>query len=105
MDPAERLAPGRRPDPLWKRPILVGWALLSATSVLPSYLYYLTEERTVPWSRLWSEMLAWFLWVLLLPLVLWTAHRFPLERGAWRRSVPVHLLVGSVVRCSTRGWW
>jgi signal transduction histidine kinase len=87
----------RPPDPLWKRPILVGWLLLSVTSVLPSYLYYLSEAQAVPWGRLGSEMLAWFLWVLLLPLVLWTAHRFPLERQAWRRAVPVHFLVGSVV--------
>lgn len=88
---------GPAPDPLWKRPLLVGWTLLSVTSILPSYLYYISEQRAVPWSRLWSEMLAWFLWVLLLPLVLWTSHHFPLERQAWRRSVPAHLLVGSVV--------
>ena len=94
LDP---LPPLRRSAPLWKRPILVGWLLLSVTSVIPSYLYYLSEGQKVPWGRLGSEIVAWFLWILLLPLILWTAHSFPLERQVWRRSVPVHLLVGSAV--------
>lgn len=93
----DSLAAGRPPEALRKWPIVVGWVLLSVTSILPSYLYYLSEGRAVPWSQLGSEILAWLLWVVLLPLILWTSHHFPLERQAWGRSLPVHLLAGSVV--------
>jgi two-component system, LytTR family, sensor kinase len=93
----DRSGSGREPTSRWRRPVLLGWALLSVTTFLPSCLYYLSERQDVPWSRLWSEMLAWLLWVPLLPLVLWTSHRFPLERQAWRRSVPAHLVMGLVV--------
>ena len=36
----------------------------------------------------------WLFWGLVFPLVLWLARRFPLDRAHWRRSLPVHLLVG-----------
>jgi hypothetical protein len=36
----------------------------------------------------------WLFWGAAFPLVLWLARRFPLDREHWRRSLPVHLLVG-----------
>jgi two-component system LytT family sensor kinase len=33
----------------------------------------------------------WYSWALLTPGILWLARRFPLERGSWLRSVPVHV--------------
>ncbi|MCL5097507.1 MAG: hypothetical protein M1608_08260, partial [Candidatus Omnitrophica bacterium] len=40
----------------------------------------------------WISFRDWYPWVLLSPLVLWIAWRFPIESGHWHRSVPVHLL-------------
>jgi two-component system, LytTR family, sensor kinase len=33
----------------------------------------------------------WYSWACLTPGILWLARRFPLDRGAWRRTMPVHL--------------
>jgi hypothetical protein len=33
----------------------------------------------------------WYIWALLSPLVLALARRYPIEHGALRRSVPIHL--------------
>ena len=39
-----------------------------------------------------SSMVPWVALILLLPLILWLAGRFPLGQGRWRVSLPVHLL-------------
>ena len=50
-----------------------------------------------PW---WYSMESWLVgvWIaaLLTPGVLWLGRRFPLERGRWLRSVPIHLLFSLV---------
>ena len=69
-------------------------------SVVPAALQYLTEGQPVPWGRLASEVLGWCLWIVFLPLVLWAARRFPLERDALQRfgrSVAAHVALGSAV--------
>jgi hypothetical protein len=39
----------------------------------------------------------WYLWALLLPAVVWTARRFPVEAATWRRAVAAHVMFGVVV--------
>jgi LytS/YehU family sensor histidine kinase len=39
----------------------------------------------------------WYAWVLLTPIILWVARRFPLERGTFLRSAPVHLAGALVI--------
>ena len=73
------------------------WALVSLMAMVPAALQYLSEGQAVPWGRLWSEAIGWFLWIAMLPLVIWTARRFPLERGRWQRSVPAHVGMGALV--------
>lgn len=73
------------------------WALVSLMAMVPAALQYLSEGQAVPWGRLWSEAIGWFLWIAMLPLVIWTARRFPLERGRWQRSVPAHVAMGALV--------
>jgi signal transduction histidine kinase len=38
----------------------------------------------------------WYSWACLTPAVIWFARRFPFDRHAWKRSIPVHV-VGVVV--------
>src|SRR4051812_7397249 len=39
----------------------------------------------------------WYAWALLAPVVLYFARRFPIDRGTWLRSLPVHLAAVLVV--------
>jgi two-component system, LytTR family, sensor kinase len=81
-----------------QRGLLLGvWALVSLMAMVPAALQYVAEGQAVPWGRIWSEAIGWFLWIAMLPVVLWACRRFPLERGGWRRAVPVHVLTGAIV--------
>ena len=51
-----------------------------------------TEEPRPFTQALVLNMGYWYAWALLVPIVLWLARRFPLDRTHWRRSLPVHLL-------------
>jgi signal transduction histidine kinase len=77
--------------------LLLIWTVVSLMSLAPGYLHYAAAGEAVPWSRLASEVLGWWLWVLLFPAILWLARRFPVERRRWRRSLPVHLVAGSAL--------
>ena len=77
--------------------LLALWAFVSVLSVGPTYLHYLAQRQPVPWSRLFSEVTGWYLWVLVFPLVLWAVRRFPLDGRRWRVSLAGHLLIGSGV--------
>jgi two-component system, LytTR family, sensor kinase len=49
----------------------------------------------------------WYAWALISPLVLIVARKFPLERGVWLRSLPVHLvavLILTVVHIGMFEW-
>jgi len=59
--------------------------------------YFMRMAEGEPTSLGQSALAAipgWLFWGLAFPLVLWLARRFPLDREHWRRSLPVHLLVG-----------
>jgi len=50
------------------------------------------------WRRLaiW-QLLVFYVWIALTPLILWLGRRFKLERSHWLRSLAAHLLLGSLV--------
>jgi len=91
--PAARKAP---PPPHWGALLLV-WTLAGLISLVFGYVQYRHEGLPVPWSRLWSEVVGWGLWVLLFPVMVWAVRRHPLGRASWRSSVPAHLLTGALV--------
>ncbi len=71
-------------------------ALLFAVSVVPSWIYFRAIGQQVPWSRLISESLSWVLWLLLLPMVVWAARRFPIDRTTWKWTLPAHIGLGAL---------
>lgn len=91
--PAARKAP---PAPHWGALLLV-WTLAGLISLVFGYVQYRHEGLPVPWSRLWSEVMGWGLWVLLFPVMVWAVRRHPLGRASWRSSVPAHLAIGAAV--------
>jgi len=52
--------------------------------------FYLKEPNTLGVSLL-LNMSWWYSWALLVPVILWLARRYPLDRTRWLRSLPMHL--------------
>lgn len=44
------------------------------------------------WRTFWYQLVIWLAWVLLAPVALWLQRRWPFERGALKRAVPIHLI-------------
>lgn len=54
------------------------------------------------WRIGWDEAVLWaapdvYIWVLLIPLIVWAARRLPLERDVWLRNLPIHLIAAVLV--------
>lgn len=74
------------------------WTLIGLASASKATLLFV-RYLTVPVSRatlvLW-QLVVWYAWGLLTPLVLLLGRRFPFERGNWRRNTLLHLMGGFV---------
>ena len=74
---------------------LLGWtgvAVFFASQTYLSYKYSGGQARL--WLILKMNLIEWYAWGLLAPGIIWLAHRFPLERGRWARSLTIHLVAG-----------
>jgi two-component system, LytTR family, sensor kinase len=49
-----------------------------------------SERHTSVFTLLALNLSYWYAWAVLVPVVLWMARRFPLERGRLRTSIPAH---------------
>ena len=79
----------RRPRWLW----IVGiWLAISIVSANEWWLWFrFTNGRSVGWLALLKLTVPWpLLWGTLTPLILWLAHRFPVERQSWPRRLPLY---------------
>src|SRR5207302_7654014 len=79
--------------------VLAGATALGAIAAYEAVRYHrYYGVRPYPW---WNYFLVsfgyWYLWAALVPPILWFAHRFPLDRARWRRSLPLHLVAMVVV--------
>jgi signal transduction histidine kinase len=76
----------------------MGLGLLSAA---PLYLSLAvqqgSEKARFPWSQLLSQMLDWYLWLLVLPLIWWIARRFPFDRRRFLSWLVINLILGVAV--------
>jgi LytTr DNA-binding domain len=51
------------------------------------------EGLRIPWTGLLKARLAdWYICALFMPLLIWLARRFPVDRAQWARSLPIHVL-------------
>jgi signal transduction histidine kinase len=68
--------------------------LLSLYSAFQAFQYvaFFSPRPTSIWLLLGLNSGYWYTWALLAPVVIWLSRRFPLDRDAWRRSLPVHLV-------------
>lgn len=54
---------------------------------------------SMAWRTFLWQLAIWLAWVALAPVVLWLRRRWPIERGAWKRALPVHL-VAVILLCA-----
>jgi len=84
------------------RPALIFALVVPAVIGLMSAVQaYLLTPRTGPHLAFWVlaayNLGAWYAWATLAPLIVYLGRRFPLDGGAWRRSLPVHVVTGTAV--------
>lgn len=78
--------------------IFGGWVLVGLFFTSQDYLRRGVAGRTIEWIYI---LKAWFsiicFWTLLTPFILQLVRRFPLRRGRWLRSLPVHFLCSVLI--------
>jgi two-component system, LytTR family, sensor kinase len=47
---------------------------------------------SMAWRTFLWQLAIWLAWVALAPVALWLRRRWPIERGAWKRALPVHVI-------------
>lgn len=78
------------------------WAALIAVCTMLGILDALGSYSAVSlsgvyqyrWRDILWDLLGWYLWVPLTPVVIWLGRRFRLDRHHWRRSVLIHFHAG-----------
>ena len=77
--------------------IVIGLALFCAVvEASQNYIGAINFGRPVPYRESIRRTLpSWAIIALLVPAALYMARRFPLERGRWRRALPIHLVGAS----------
>jgi two-component system LytT family sensor kinase len=89
------------PRRFWRWSCWARWEPTCCTAVQVKVDYAYTG-LSVSWPRaIGAALTEWYLWGLVSPIFLWLARRFPFERGAWLRSLLVHLpatLVATLVK-------
>lgn len=73
------------------------WTTVGLLFVGPDVAQALADEGPFPWLESLSELLDWYLWGLLFPLIWWLCRRFPIERGKLLLRLPITLAGGFVI--------
>lgn len=74
-----------------------GWTLVGLFFVSPIIAQALAIQADIPWGKVVSTFLDWYIWGLLFPLIWWVSDRFPFEVRKLLPRVPIHLACGLVV--------
>jgi len=73
------------------------WTLLAVLSSVQSVIFLNSINQTVEW---WPILLGrsadWYTCAVFTPLYFWLVRRYPIDRGHWKVSVPVHLVTTSI---------
>jgi sensor histidine kinase YesM len=78
--------------------ILGVWTLMGLLRATQVSLGFEMMGHVPSWWRLaiW-QLLVFYVWIALTPMILWLGRRFKLERSHWVGSLAAHLLLGSLV--------
>lgn len=76
----------------WRWSLYFGiWTTIGILFVGPLVAQCLVEQTEIPWSKVASEFIGWYLWGLLFPLIWAFTRRYPLERRNLLLRVPINL--------------
>jgi two-component system, LytTR family, sensor kinase len=80
------------------RLLLVGATVLALLTAAQHWVVMQLESTPPSWKTvghaLKKEAPAWYLWVLVSPLVFWLVRRIPLRRGRLALAIPAHVVIG-----------
>ena len=90
---------GRAPRSRTKWWLIFGcWSLVALFFTSQTYVQSRLSQEPITFLRIMSwQFSSCYVWFLLTPIILWFNRRFPLERGAWTRSLPAHILFGILI--------
>jgi len=71
--------------------ILGAWALLTLVSASSYYLDGAVRPELSWFQTVLQFGSIWVLWVVVAPVIIWLARRFPIDEGRWPRALAVHL--------------
>lgn len=90
---------GRAPRSRTKWWLIFGcWSLVALFFTSQTYVQSKLSQDPISFLRVMSwQFSSCYVWFLLTPVILRFNRRFPLERGAWARSLPAHILFGILI--------
>ncbi len=98
----------REDSPSWNSAVVVLglWTVFGVFMSVHGYAVRAQIGKPITWGRAFAlDMSYSTLWALLTPVILYLAHRFPLDRGRLARSLPVHVAATLVLSCFQRVAW
>lgn len=88
----------RRPWLWWWSLTFAWWTLNGFATASQYHFLRSSSDAPITWSHaLATGMTSAYLWVPITVFALWSAGRFPLERGRWQQSLLFHLAAGVAV--------
>ncbi len=76
--------------------VIVAWAMITLVSSTSFFLDGAVHPDHT-WFRTFLQFgTIWALWILIVPVVVWTARRFPVDRGRWPRAILAHLPISII---------
>jgi signal transduction histidine kinase len=87
----------------WALPFF-GWTFVALFFASQTYLNYRSSGGRAPVGLiLRMNLVEWYLWGLLAPVIVWLVRRIPLERVHWARGLVIHLAAS--VGFALAAWW
>lgn len=83
-----------------------GYTLIGLFFVAQKTISYLLNSDPIPWMRIFgSEMIYWYIWFGLTPLILWFARRITINKQQWKKGVLFLFLLSLLFAPLQNGLW
>jgi signal transduction histidine kinase len=72
------------------------WTALALLSAIQNVIFLRSINETVAWwPLLFSRLADWYTCAIFTPAYFWLVRRYPIDRGHWKVSIPLHLVTTS----------